>query len=136
MSGQEEVTLSFSLLLTELGVYCAYLLAEIHQYRRCVHNFRFVPKGKQIMDWLEMLSWELLFFQTVTEFYFVLYESKLYREPFQGRAMLIFSKIPKKENKKERGFRTYLLSRIQHQGKELHNQMSHSYQPVWNLSLF
>ena len=57
-----------------------------------------------------MLSWELLFFQTVTEFYFVLYESKLYREPFQGRAMLIFSKIPKKENKKSVSLETFLLA--------------------------
>lgn len=32
----------------------------------------------------------------------MLYESKLCREPFQGRAMTIFSKIPKKGNKKER----------------------------------
>lgn len=43
-----------------------------------------------------------VFFQTVTDFYFMLYESKLCREPFQGRAMTIFSKIPKKGNKKER----------------------------------
>lgn len=32
----------------------------------------------------------------------MLYESKLSREPFQGRAIPIFSKIPKKGSKKER----------------------------------
>lgn len=33
----------------------------------------------------------------------MLHESKLCREPLQGRPMPIFSKIPKKGNKKEGG---------------------------------
>lgn len=54
------------------------------------------------MDWLGILSWVLMFFSDPKNFLFMLYESKLCREPFQGRAIPIFSKIPKKGSKKGR----------------------------------